>query len=55
MVWTKLETCAVLSIICLFAIASAGGSKGYGEECIVGLLAGVGVGVGNNLLIKLYY
>jgi len=44
MTWTKLETCAVLSVVCLFATAYAGGSKGYGDECIIGLVAGLGVG-----------
>lgn len=44
MTWTKLETCAIALVVCLFVTASAGGSKGYGDECIIGVLAGVGVG-----------
>jgi len=44
MTWTKLETVAILGVVCLFATASAAGSKGYGDDCIIGLIAGIGVG-----------
>jgi len=44
MTWTKLETAVILGVVCLFATASAGGTKGYGDECVIGLIAGIGVG-----------
>jgi hypothetical protein len=45
MTWTKLETCAVFAVIFLFATVSARGSKGHGDECILGLSASIGAGV----------